>query len=249
VEVWRAGRRLLRVAAAHWRPDTDVLGPGLALLEALARGGAAVLNTPRALERASGGPGALAALNREGVPVVPVVSAGCPADLEAAVARWGGGPVTLRTRTRQGRVMSVVEPSFPSARAAADLLWAQGRAVVVQPAWPAVARVVVVAGRVVARLGTGGGVLGPLRGHPARGVDGLAEAAAGALGLDVVGVDVARGEGGLAVEGVTPSPAFHAAEVLLGVDVAARVARAWWAVARGRGGRYESVRKTRRESA
>jgi RimK family alpha-L-glutamate ligase len=211
----------------NWRPDSV-----LAALEVVVDRGVATPNPPPAIRCGRDHWRTVRALAAAGLPVPDTLAGADPESLAEAADRRLGFPVVVKQRRSRMGVGVIRCDARDQLDAVLDSLWRLGDEVIVQrfhDAGGQSLRLLVVGGRVAAaaRLRAAaadwrsnaarGGLATAYRPCPEE--EGLALAAARALGLGHCGVDLLPGEPPVVVE-VNPTPGFKHLEAASGVDVA-----------------------------
>jgi len=248
-----AGEEGLIVGRGHPWKRPNVLLPrlgatikeyGLTMIRHFQLMGNRVVNRFEAILLASNKFRSLQALSAKGIPVPETRYASNGVNFRKAVASLGGFPLVVKLpQGRQGTGVFLLD-SEEEGKAVLEAHLNTGRGLLLQryigPEGRKDYRILVVGEKVVAAM-----ALKPRRGdfranvhlggtptavEPDRGMSRLALSCAGALGLDIAGVDVIEDQmGSLHVIEVNASPGFKGLERCTGVDVAAEIIRytAW----------------------
>jgi ribosomal protein S6--L-glutamate ligase len=219
------------------RIGASVTDFGLALITQFEMMGFAVLNRPQAFYLARNKLLTLQTLSAAGIRVPATVMSRDREDLDSMVEGVGGFPLILKLTTGTQGVGVMIAEGMPSMRAALDALWGLGQNILIQQyvkeASGRDVRAVVVGGEAVAayrRVAR----KGEFRSNIHRGGTGermapdpdmmkTAVDAAGALGLDVAGVDMLESADGPMVMEVNASPGLKGVEAATGVNVASKI--------------------------
>jgi ribosomal protein S6--L-glutamate ligase len=212
----------------NWRPESL-----LAVLEALVACGVATPNPPAAIRIGRDHWATAMALTEAGLPVPPTLAGAEPEVLAAEAVRHLGLPAVVKQRRSRMGVGVIRCATRDHLEAVLDSLWRVGDEIIVQR-WLAGGehslRLLVVGGVVVAaaRFSAAEGEWrsNSARGgsaeahHPSPDEEKLAVAAATALGLGHCGVDMVRGDTGVVILEINPTPGFLRLEEATGIDVA-----------------------------
>jgi RimK family alpha-L-glutamate ligase len=212
----------------NWRPESV-----LAVLESVVATGVKTPNPPVAIRLGRDHWATAMALSTAGLPVPASLAGADPEILAAHAVSHLGLPVVVKQRRSRMGVGVIRCATRDHLEAVLDSLWRVGDEIVVQkwlPAGASTLRLLVAGERVVAAArfsaaegdwrsnAARGGSAEPFDTTPAD--EGLAVAAARAVGLGQCGVDLVIGEDGPVVLEVNPTPGFLRLEEATGVDVA-----------------------------
>jgi RimK family alpha-L-glutamate ligase len=211
----------------NWRPDST-----LALLDAMAAAGVAMLNGPAAIRRGRDHWRTAAALAAAGLPHPVTVAGSEPEALAAGAAAVCGFPCVVKQRRSRQGVGVILCPDRPALEAVLDSLWRVGDEVVVQrfvaPGGLS-RRVLVLAGEAIGCT-EHVAAAGEFRTNAARGgavravadddVARLAVSACASVGLGFAGVDLLFDGSSWLVGEVNPSPGWAHFARATGVNVA-----------------------------
>jgi ribosomal protein S6--L-glutamate ligase len=232
--VYFKSRRLLNVSLAMARLGAQANEFALTLLQAFDEAGVPCVNRPDAIANARDRFRSLRALGRAGIAVPRTLLCRRPEEIGRKVQLIGGPPVLMKVLgAAQGMGGAIIAENMDSIVSIVESFWEAGRNILLQQ--------VVGRGREARAFVAGGRVIGAVRrlrpadardprgvGEPAelaRPARALAIAAAGALGLDVAGVDLHEGKGGPLVLEVNAAPGLEEVERATGIDVAGEVLR------------------------
>jgi ribosomal protein S6--L-glutamate ligase len=212
-------------------------GQGVAAVAHLEAMGVPVVNGSAAIRRAHDKLLALQILAGSGIEVPRTVLARRPAQFDEAIERVGGPPVVLKLLQGAQGVGVILAETRAAAASTLDSLWGLRQDVLVQEFVSESAgrdvRALVVGGKIVAAMRRQarsgewrsnihrGGVGSPIELEPAYARAALA--AAGAIGLDVAGVDLLEGRDGPLVIEVNASPGFEGLEHVCRIDAAGAI--------------------------
>jgi ribosomal protein S6--L-glutamate ligase len=212
-------------------------GQGVAAFAHLEAMGVPVVNGSAAIRRAHDKLLALQILAGSGIGVPRTVLARRSAQFDEAIERVGGPPVVLKLLQGAQGVGVILAETRAAAASTLDSLWGLRQDVLVQEFVSESAgrdvRALVVGGKIVAAMRRQarsgewrsnihrGGVGSPVELEPAYARAALA--AAGAIGLDVAGVDLLEGRDGPLVIEVNASPGFEGLEHVCRIDAAGAI--------------------------
>lgn len=231
------GRSIESLDMALPRIGAALPGQGVAAVAHLEAMGVPVVNGSAAIRRAHDKLLALQILAGSGIEVPRTVLARRPAQFDEAIERVGGPPVVLKLLQGAQGVGVILAETRAAAASTLDSLWGLRQDVLVQEFVSESAgrdvRALVVGGKIVAAMRRQarsgewrsnihrGGVGSPLELEPAFARAALT--AAGAIGLDVAGVDLLEGRDGPLVIEVNASPGFEGLEHVCRIDAAGAI--------------------------
>lgn len=219
------------------RIGASLPGQGVAVVSHLEAMGIPLVNGATAIRRARDKLAALQILAARGIDVPRTVLARGPDQVEQALETVGGPPVVLKLLQGTQGVGVILAETRAAVVATLDTLWGLRQDVIVQEYVADSAgrdiRVLVVGGRIVAAMRRQAPP-GEWRSNIHRGGTGTrvdldsryadaATAAAGAIGLDVAGVDLLEAREGPRVTEVNASPGFEGLERVCRVDAAGAI--------------------------
>jgi ribosomal protein S6--L-glutamate ligase len=247
LELFFRDREVPAIDVAVPRIGASLPGQGVAVVNHLEAMGIPLVNGAAAIRRARDKLVALQILAGRGIGVPRTVLARGPDQLEQALEVVGGPPVVLKLLRGTQGVGVILAETRAAAASTLDTLWGLRQDVIVQEYVADSAgrdvRALVVGGRIVAAMRRQAPA-GEWRSNIHRGGSGArvdlepayadaAIAAAGAIGLDVAGVDLLETRDGPRVTEVNASPGFEGLEHVCGVDAAGAILDLAEAIAAG----------------
>ncbi|HJU86461.1 MAG TPA: RimK family alpha-L-glutamate ligase [Gemmatimonadota bacterium] len=247
LELFFRDREVPSIDVAIPRIGASLPGQGVAVVNHLEAMGIPLVNGPAAIRRARDKLVALQILAGRGIGVPRTVLARGPDQVDQALEAVGGPPVVLKLLKGTQGVGVMLAETRAAAASTLDTLWGLRQDVIVQEYVADSAgrdiRALVVGGRIVAAMRRQAPA-GEWRSNIHRGGSGArvdldpayadaAIAAAGAIGLDVAGVDMLEARDGPRVTEVNASPGFEGLEHVCGVDAAGAILDLAEAIAAG----------------
>ncbi|HOX38518.1 MAG TPA: RimK family alpha-L-glutamate ligase [Candidatus Brocadiia bacterium] len=235
--IYYYGRRIKTLDVAIPRISVQSTDYGVAVMRHFKLAGFTMVNDPGAVALSRDKMRSLQELLAAGLPVPRTFTTRSSLSLDEALVYLGGWPVVVKVlRGTQGVGVALID-SRETLESFLQTVWSYGDNSLIQEYIPeslgSDVRVVVVGGKAVAairrkaRLGDfrsnyhRGGDAEPVELTPV--IEDLALRSAGAVGLDVAGVDLLESRRGLLVNEVNSSPGFEAAEAATGIDVAGAI--------------------------
>lgn len=256
LELFFRDRDVPSIDVAIPRIGASLPGQGVAVVNHLEAMGIPLVNGAAAIRRARDKLVALQVLAGRGIRVPRTVLARGPDQIEQALAIVGGPPVVLKLLHGTQGVGVILAETRAAAASTLDTLWGLRQDVIVQEYVADSAgrdiRALVIGGRIVAAMRRQAPA-GEWRSNIHRGGSGTrvdldpayadaAIAAAGAIGLDVAGVDLLEARDGPRVTEVNASPGFEGLEHVCGVDAAGAILDLAEAIAGGLEPRHAPAR-------